>query len=350
MTKIVQIAGFLGSGKTTTLIRLGKELSTNYGKKVGIIVNEVGEVGIDGSFIRDFGFEVREIVQGCICCSLKGDLQSTLKILHENYMPDIVLIEPTGIAFPSKIREIVNGLVDIPLEQAPVIALVDGERFRKMFREMEHFLIKQIKEADVIAINKIDLIQSRWDIDLLKSAIRELNPSAYILNMSAKRGDGMNELIDIILQSNMKVSTLSDDEDSLVLSGMGKAALKLSFKANEDVSEAKLKVIISDILNEIASTSLNSGSRLIGHIKSYLRTTSGYMKASLLDVRQGVDFTGNVKGFVREGEMTIYAVVKGLEDKTVERILESELKKILTKHRFTFSLEEEHNFINKKGN
>ena len=339
MTRIAQIAGFLGSGKTTTLIRLGKELSTNYGKKVGIIVNEVGEVGIDGSFIRDFGFEVREIVQGCICCSLKGDLQSTLKILHENYRPDIILIEPTGIAFPSKIRDIVNGLVDIPLEQAPVIALIDGERFRRMFREMEHFLIKQIKEADVIAINKTDLIESKWDIDLLKSAIRELNPSAYIFNMSAKRGDGMNELIDIILQGNTKVSTLINGEDSIVLSGMGKAALKLSFKANENTSEAKLKVIISEILNEIADASLNSGSGLIGHVKAYVKTSAGSLKASLLDVKHGVDFTGNVKGFIKEGEITIYVVVKDLEDKLVEGILESKIKKILSRYRFAFSIE-----------
>ncbi|MGQ9718317.1 MAG: GTP-binding protein [Nitrososphaerales archaeon] len=302
MTRIAQIAGFLGSGKTTTLIRLGKELSTNHGKKVGIIVNEVGEIGIDGSFIRDFGFEVREIVQGCICCSLKGDLQSTLKILYENYGPDIVLIEPTGIAFPSKIREIVNGLADIPLEQAPVIALVDGARFRKMFREMEHFLIKQIKEADVIAINKVDLIESKWDVDLIKSAIRELNPSAYIFNMSAKRGNGMNELIDIILQSNMKNPSLGDDEDSIMLSGMGRAALKLSFKANEDVSEAKLNVIVSEILNKIANASLSSGSGLIGHVKAYVKTTAGSFKASLLEVKHGVDFSGVFKGSVREGE------------------------------------------------
>ncbi|MEM3538989.1 MAG: GTP-binding protein, partial [Nitrososphaerales archaeon] len=226
--------------------------------------------------------------------------------------------------------------------QTPVIALVDSERFRKMFKEMEHFLIKQIKEADVIAINKIDLIQSKWDIDLLKSALREINPSAYILNMSAKRGDGINELIDIILQSKTKVSTLSDDEDSVVLSGMGRAALKLSFRANKDVNEAKLKVIVSEILNEIANASLNSGSGLIGHIKAYLRSPSGSLKASLLDVKYGVDFAGNVKGFIKEGEMTIYVIVKSLENKLVERILENEVKKILSKHRFSFNIEEEH--------
>lgn len=340
MTRIAQIAGFLGSGKTTTLIQLGKELSTKHGKKVGIIVNEVGEVGIDGSFIRDFGFEVKEFVQGCICCSLKGDLQSTLKILYENYGPDIVLIEPTGIAFPSKIKEIVDGLIDLPMEQAPVIALVDGARFRNMFKEMEHFLIKQIKEADVIAINKVDLIESRWDIDLLKSAVRELNPSAYIFSMSAKRGDGMNELIDIILQSNMKVSSLSDDGDSVMLSGMGRAALKLSFKAKEDVSEAKLKVVISEIFNEIANASLNSGSGLIGHVKAYVKTSSGSFKASLLDVKHGVDFSGNFKGSAREGEMTIYAVVKDLKDKVLENILEGKVEKILSQYRLDFSLEE----------
>jgi len=341
LIRIAQIAGFLGSGKTTTLIRLGKELSTNYGKKVGIIVNEVGEVGIDGSFIRDFGFEVREIVQGCICCSLKGDLQSTLKILCENYKPDIVLIEPTGIALPSKIREIVDGLADISMEQAPVVALVDGSRFRDMFREMENFLIKQIKEADVVAINKTDLIESKWDKELLNLAIRELNPSAYIFNMSAKRGDGMDELIDIIFQGSMKSSSPGDDEDSIMLAGMGRAAFKILFKASEDVGETKLKVVTSEILNGIANASLNSGSGLIGHVKAYLKTSLGSFKASILEVKHGVDFAGNFKGSVREGEMTIYAVVKDLEDEVVRSILEGEVKKILSRYRFDFHVEED---------
>jgi G3E family GTPase len=341
LTRVAQIAGFLGSGKTTTLIRLGKELSLNHGKKVSIIVNEVGEVGIDGSFIRDFGFEVREIVQGCICCSLQGDLQSTLKILIENYRPDIVLIEPTGIALPSKIREIVDGLSSISIEQAPVVALVDGSRFRSMFKEMERFLIKQIKEADVVAINKADLIESKWDIELLKSAIRELNPSAYIFNMSAKRGDGINELIDIILHGGMKSSTLGADEDSVMLAGMGRAALKISFKAREEVGETKIKVVVSDILNGIANASLNSGSGLIGHVKAYLRTPAGSFKASVLEVKHGADFAGDLKGSVRDGEMTIYAEVKDLEDKVVMSILENEVKRILPRHLFDFHVEED---------
>ncbi|MGQ9469237.1 MAG: GTP-binding protein [Nitrososphaerales archaeon] len=339
---VAQIAGFLGSGKTTTLISLGKELSTNHGKKVSIIVNEVGEVGIDGSFIRDFGFEVREIVQGCICCSLQGDLQSTLKILIENFSPDVVLIEPTGIAFPSKIREIVDGLADISIEQAPVVALVDGSRFRSMFKEMEHFLIKQIKEADIVAMNKTDLIESKWETELLRSAVRELNPSAYIFNMSAKRGDGMNELIDIILQGGMKGLPLMVDENSIMLSGMGWAALKILFKTNEDVSGTKIKVIISDMLNGIANASLKSGSGLIGHIKAYLKTPAGSLKASILEVKHEVDFSGDLRGSVREGEMRIYAAVKDLEDELVRSISENGTKKILSRNSLDFRVEDEH--------
>lgn len=343
MTRVAQIAGFLGSGKTTTLILLGKELSINHGRKVSIIVNEVGEVGIDGSFIRDFGFEVREIVQGCICCSLQGDLQSTLRILIDNYGPDIVLIEPTGIALPSKIRDIVDGLVDTSIEQAPVVALVDGSRFRSMFKEMERFLIKQIKEADVVAINKADLIESKWEMELLKSAIRELNPSAYIFKMSAKRGDGINELIDIILQGDMRSSTLGVEEDSIALAGMGRAALKVTFKASEDVSENKMKVVVSDVLNGVANASLNSGSGLIGHVKAYLKTPAGSFKASILEVKHGVDFAGDLKRSVRDGEITIYAEVKDLEDKVVSSILEDEVRKIFPRHRFDFHLEDRHN-------
>jgi hypothetical protein len=114
----------------------------------------------------------------------------------------------------------------------------------------------------------------------------------------------------------------------------------LSFKANEDVSEAKLKVVTSEMLNEIANASLNSGSGLIGHVKAYVKTSLGSFKASLLDVKHGVDFSGNFKGSTREGEMTIYAVVKDLEDKILKNILEGKVEKILSQYRFDFRLDE----------
>ena len=104
---VCQLAGFLGSGKTTLLIRLGTALG-RAGRRVAIIVNEVGEVGVDGAVIESNGLRSVELTEGCICCSLSGSLQNTLRQVSTEFEPDVIMIEPTGLALPNKIKQIVR--------------------------------------------------------------------------------------------------------------------------------------------------------------------------------------------------------------------------------------------------
>jgi G3E family GTPase len=189
---ICQVAGFLGSGKTTLMIRLGTALG-KAGKRVAVIVNEVGEVGVDGAVIDAFGLKTVELTEGCICCSLSGSLQNTLRAITSEYKPDVILIEPTGLALPSKINTIIRTSM-VEVDRKATVALVDAFRAEKVFRETKAFFSRQIAGADVIAINKVDLVSAE-KLEEIEAMVRELNPEPSIARISAKGGEGVDELI-----------------------------------------------------------------------------------------------------------------------------------------------------------
>jgi len=189
--KVVQIAGFLGSGKTTLMIRLGKKLSGR-GRRVAIIVNEIGEVGVDGEVISSYGLESIELPEGCICCSLAGSLQDTLITLADNYHPDYILLEPTGLALPSSVDNIIRTSL-IPVEKSVTIALVDAYRVDKILIQNSHFIKRQLEGIDLLVLNKIDIVSAER-LDETERAIRDIRPDAEIVRISAKTGDGVEKL------------------------------------------------------------------------------------------------------------------------------------------------------------
>ena len=189
---ICQIAGFLGAGKTTLMIRLGKALG-EAGRKVAIIVNEVGEVGVDGQVIEAYGLRSVEITEGCICCSLSGSLQNTLRIISSEYHPDFVLIEPTGLALPNKVNSIIRTSM-VEVERNVSVALVDAYRAENLFKETRAFFSRQIAGVDVVAVNKVDLI-TKEKLAEVEALVKELEPGAKIVRISAKKGTGVRELM-----------------------------------------------------------------------------------------------------------------------------------------------------------
>jgi G3E family GTPase len=194
---ICLISGFLGSGKTTLMIDLGRRLGKK-GRRVAIIVNEVGEVGVDGALIDNYGLNSVELTEGCICCSLSGSLQNTLRTIQKDYKADIVFIEPTGIALPSKINNLIRtSMVEYDYKLA--ICVVDSFRAEKIYREAELFFRRQIEDVDIVALNKCDLVDQAV-LEGVGDLVRGLNPKAQVLITSAKRGDRVDEL-EIMLMS-----------------------------------------------------------------------------------------------------------------------------------------------------
>jgi len=177
------------------MIRLGKGLG-EAGRKVAIIVNEVGEVGVDGEVINAYGLRAVEITEGCICCSLSGSLQNTLRLIAKEYQPDFVLIEPTGLALPNKVNSIIRTSM-VELERNVSVALVDAYRAGNLFRETKAFFGRQIAGVNAVAINKIDLVDEARLIEV-DGLIRELEPGVRIVHISAKNGDGVKDLMSIL--------------------------------------------------------------------------------------------------------------------------------------------------------
>lgn len=197
--KIVQIAGYLGSGKTTLIIALSRKIA-EAGAKVAILVNDVGAVPVDGKVLEEYGLTVKDIGGGCICCQVAGTMIKTLETLAKGPNPDVVIIEPTGIAVPESISQTVMlNAGKTGAELGPVIVLFDTTRTDKLltYDTLKRLVNTQIKDADIIALSKID--QSSIEAaEYAEKAVREMNQAAEIIRLSTVTGEGLSVLADRI--------------------------------------------------------------------------------------------------------------------------------------------------------
>ena len=184
------LGGFLGSGKTTIIIRMAEHY-IGKGRKVAVLVNEIGEIGVDGSTIRSGGLETVELEQGCICCSLAGSLQSTMKEIEAQIDPDVLLIEPTGLALPGKVMELIRGTVDEDREN--IIGIIDAHRFDTLIERKEDFLKAQLSRSDFFLINKVDAVDFERVFEV-SSWLRALSPGTQVFMVSGKTGEGLHGL------------------------------------------------------------------------------------------------------------------------------------------------------------
>jgi G3E family GTPase len=172
------ITGFLGSGKTTLINHILKE---QHGRKIAVIVNEFGEIGIDGQLtIADNDEQIVEFNNGCLCCTVRGDLIRTLEALTQRADLNAVLIETTGLADPAPVAStfIVADEIKLQFSLDAFITVVDARNLQQNLKD-SHEAQEQVAFADIILINKVDLVSPK-DIARVKQQIWELNPIAKI--------------------------------------------------------------------------------------------------------------------------------------------------------------------------
>jgi len=190
---VLCIAGFLGSGKTTVLLEVARAL-TEAGARVAVIENEIGEVGVDGGYVREQGLPVQEIFGGCICCTLQIGLVQTLETLTATYSPDWVLLEPTGLASPGDILGLLPDHVD-DLAVLRVLTVVDAVRWPMLLEVVEPLVTSQLQSADVVAVNKADEVDAET-LEAVMASVRSLSrDDSLVLAVSAAEGTGMGTLL-----------------------------------------------------------------------------------------------------------------------------------------------------------
>ena len=153
MTKIDIVSGFLGAGKTTLIKKLLKEALQ--GEQVVLIENEFGEIGIDGGFLKEAGVEITEMNSGCICCSLVGDFASALKQVLDQYHPDRILIEPSGVGKLSDVMRAVEGATgEAGVHLNSAVAVVDAKKCKTYLKNFGEFFENQIEHAGTIILSR----------------------------------------------------------------------------------------------------------------------------------------------------------------------------------------------------
>ena len=172
-TPISIITGYLGAGKTTLL----KDILSNTDKKIAVIMNEFGEIDIDSKIIKGKNVNIAELAGGCVCCSLTGEFELATKEIIKKYKPDLIVVETTGVAEPDAlVFDIENELPDLKLDS--IITIVDSDNFFKY--PMGKTGKIQIEMADIIILNKVDLINNS-EMNKLEKAVKEINSRANIL-------------------------------------------------------------------------------------------------------------------------------------------------------------------------
>ena len=223
VTKIDIFSGFLGAGKTTLIKKLIKEAFQ--GEKIVLIENELGEIGIDGGFMREAGIQVNELNSGCICCSLVGDFREALKKVVETYHPDRILIEPSGVGKLSDVTRAVEGVGEtLPVSLNSFVTVADVNKVKMYMKNFGEFYDDQISHASCIILSRTGSADEK-KVAAAVALIQEKNPTATIVTTD------WNEL------TGAQIVSVMDGKRDLVAELLSEAQASNAAHADEDEEE-----------------------------------------------------------------------------------------------------------------
>ena len=189
------VGGFLGSGKTSLLMKLAEKYTKNK-KRVALLVNESGEIGVDGATLKAQGYDSIELPSGCICCTLAGTLLNALKNIKNDIDPDVIIIEPTGLALPHKVKEMVRQAC-IDEDRCMIIGIADIQRFNDLVTKKEDFFTRQMHGSEFIMINKADLAKP-GEIENATAWLKSRFPDKEVIPVSVKENTNLERVFELM--------------------------------------------------------------------------------------------------------------------------------------------------------
>ena len=191
MSKVDIISGFLGAGKTTLIKKLINE--AYYDEKIVLIENEFGEIGIDGTFLQDSGVTINEMNSGCICCSLVGDFETSLKEVLETYHPDRIIIEPSGVGKLSDVIKAVQDVHSHDIELDHFITVVDAKKCRMYIKNFGEFYNNQVEYASLIVLSRSQDL-TEFQLNECLELLKNINNQTPIITTPWDKLDGQDIL------------------------------------------------------------------------------------------------------------------------------------------------------------
>ncbi len=328
------ITGFLGSGKTTFLRSIANEFARKHpDKKMAIIENEVGKVGIDGQFLSETGLLVREISSGCICCSLRIDFITTLLALERDYNPELVILEPSGVAGPLQVVQSLCGYGgDITSKR--VISIIDASRIHNIPDITIPIIVDGINVSDFTVINKIDLVNND-DLANIRDKILKIRPNACIIETSATGGVNVDVVVDRILddkyrpQKPLSADMLKSGSET-VKNNAVVFAKDFEIEFGDALSHKTIGERLADAVQKIAAELKTAGCSLIGHVKAVVRADNcGCVFVSTTSFEHRPHIKGSLLVGALRGRLVVNAIVYDVDRGRLEEIVCEEFRTVL---------------------
>ncbi|MDP3990128.1 MAG: GTP-binding protein [archaeon] len=273
-TPLIILAGYLGSGKTTLL----KHIIRNTDKKIAVLMNEFGEIGIDTDTIQGENITVKELLEGCVCCSLQGEFEAGVKEIITNYSPDMIILETTGIAEADNlVLDIENDLIDISLEA--VITIVDADIFVR-FPTIGGNTWIQIESANILLLNKIDLVSEK-QVEEIIMVLKKINPKAPIIQTINCVVD-LDVLLSVEVGHKHTISTQKKDHE------METFTIEVSGNTTEEKLDYFLSKLPSEIFRLKGYLNVSGKNNLLNYVGGRWLIEQGQGRNYLVFIGEGI--------------------------------------------------------------